>query len=200
MYPLLACSIVVLTVIIESIFFCMRIDMRHSQALINDVLDLCRMGDWEAVRLKTRNSKDYIIRILVTGILHREFSMTRAMESLAADEVRKMQQFMNIIDTMITVSPLLGILGTVTGVISSFDAIGSSGIDHPQLITAGLAEALVTTAAGLIIAIFAVFPYNYFNSRIENAVLNIERYATSLEIVYEKLMCPDACGKAGILE
>ncbi|MFZ3047515.1 MAG: MotA/TolQ/ExbB proton channel family protein, partial [Desulfatirhabdiaceae bacterium] len=143
---------------------------------------------------------DYIIRILVTGILHREFSMTRAMESLAADEVRKMQQFMNIIDTMITVSPLLGILGTVTGVISSFDAIGSSGIDHPQIITAGLAEALVTTAAGLIIAIFAVFPYNYFNSRIENAVLNIERYATSLEIVYEKLMCPNARGKTGITE
>jgi len=200
MYPLLACSIVVLTVIIERLFFWIRIDMHHSQSLINEVLDLCRTGDWEAVRLRTHHSKDYIIRILVTGILHRDFSMTRAMESLAADEVRKMQQFMNFIDTMITVSPLLGILGTVTGVISSFDAIGSSGIDHPQIITAGLAEALVTTAAGLIIAIFAVFPYNYFNSRIENAVLNIERYATSLEIVYEKLMCPDACGKTGISE
>lgn len=197
MYPLLACSIVVLTVIIERCIFWVRIDMRHNQTLINDVLDLCRVGDWEAVRMKTRNSKDYIIRILVTGILHREFSMSRAMESLAADEVRKMQKYMNIIDTMITVSPLLGILGTVTGVIGSFDAIGNSGIDNPRMITSGLAEALVTTAAGLMIAIFSVFPYNYFNSRIESAVLNIERYATSLEIVYEKLTCPKNCISKG---
>ncbi len=192
MYPLLACSIIVLTVIIERMLFWIRIDMNRSESMVIDVLDLCRKGDWEAVRLKTTRSKDYVIRILVTGILHREFSMTKAMESLAADEIRRMQQFMSIIDTMITVSPLLGILGTVTGVINSFDAIGSSGIEHPQMITAGLAEALITTAAGLIIAIFSVFPYNYFNSRIESATLNIERYATSLEIVYEKLMMADS--------
>ena len=196
MYPLLACSIIVLTVIIERMLFWIRIDMNRSEPMIIDVLDLCRKGDWEAVRLKTTRSKDYVIRILVTGILHREFSMTKAMESLAADEIRRMQQFMSIIDTMITVSPLLGILGTVTGVINSFDAIGSSGIEHPQMITAGLAEALITTAAGLIIAIFSVFPYNYFNSRIESATLNIERYATSLEIVYEKLMMADSALKS----
>ena len=123
--------------------------------------------------------------------------MTKAMESLAADEIRRMQQFMTTMDTMITVSPLLGILGTVTGIITSFEAIGSSGIDHPQMITAGLAEALITTAAGLIIAIFSLFPYNYFNSRIESATLNIERYATSLEIVYEKLMMSDSECKPG---
>jgi biopolymer transport protein ExbB len=196
MYPLLACSIIVLTVIIERMLFWIRIDMNRSESMVIDVLDLCRQGDWEAVRLKTIRSKDYVIRILVTGILHRDFSMTKAMESLAADEIRRMQQFMSIIDTMITVSPLLGILGTVTGVISSFDAIGSSGIEHPQMITAGLAEALITTAAGLIIAIFSVFPYNYFNSRIESATLNIERYATSLEIVYEKLMMSDSSRKS----
>ena len=200
MYPLLACSIIVLTVIIERMLFWIRVDMNRSEPMVIDVLDLCRQGDWEAVRLKSIRSKDYVIRILVTGILHREFSMTKAMESLAADEIRRMQQFMSIIDTMITVSPLLGILGTVTGVISSFDAIGSSGIEHPRMITAGLAEALITTAAGLIIAIFSVFPYNYFNSRIEGAILNIERYATSLEIVYEKLMTSDSSRKSEGLE
>ncbi len=200
MYPLLACSIIVLTVIIERMLFWIRLDMNRSQPMVIEILDLCRKGDWEAVRLKTMNSRDYVIRILVTGILHREFSMTKAMESLAADEIRRMQQFMSTMDTMITVSPLLGILGTVTGIITSFEAIGSSGIDHPQLITAGLAEALITTAAGLIIAIFSLFPYNYFNSRIERATLNIERYATSLEIVYEKLMMTDSGCKTEGLE
>jgi biopolymer transport protein ExbB len=132
MYPLLACSIIVLTVIIERMLFWIRLDMNRSQPLVIEVLDLCRKGDWEAVRLKTMHSKDYIIRILITGILHREFSMTKAMESLAADEIRRMQQFMITMDTMITVSPLLGILGTVTGIIRSHRQFGhrSSPVDY----------------------------------------------------------------------
>ena len=99
---------------------------------------------------------------------------------------------MTVLDTMITVAPLLGIFGTVIGIISSFDLLGSSGIEHPQAVTAGIAQALITTAAGLGIAIFSVFPYNYFNSRVQSAVISIERYATSLEIVYEKL-AKDSC-------
>jgi len=66
--------------------------------------------------------------------------------------------------------------------------LGSTGIEHPEAVTAGIAQALITTAAGLGIAILSVFPYNYFNSRVAGAVLDIEKYATSLEIVYEKLL------------
>ena len=187
MYPLLACSIIVLTVIIERIFFWIGMDMRREKSLVYEVLELCRAGDWEAVRVKTKNSKDYIIKILITGILHRDFSMAKAMESAAAEEIKRMHKYMGIIDTMITVAPLLGIFGTVIGIILSFEALGSAGIEHPQAVTAGIAQALITTAAGLGIAILSVFPYNYFNSRVENAALSIEKYATSLEIVYEKL-------------
>jgi biopolymer transport protein ExbB len=89
------------------------------------------------------------------------------------------------------VAPLLGIFGTVIGIILSFEVLGSSGIEHPQAVTAGIAQALITTATGLGIAILSVFPYNYFNSRIERAALDIEKYATSLEIVYEKLANDD---------
>lgn len=113
--------------------------------------------------------------------------MTKAMESTAADEMKRMRRFMGVMDTMITVAPLLGIFGTVIGIITSFDILGSTGIEHPQAVTAGIAQALITTAAGLGIAILSVFPYNYFNSRVDNAALIIEKYATSLEIVYEKL-------------
>ena len=187
MYPLLACSIIALTVIIDRLLFWFREDMRRDQSLVDRVLELCRSGNWDEVRKKVAGSNDFVIRILISGILHREFSMTKAMESGAAEEIKRMRRYMGVLDTMITVSPLLGIFGTVIGIINSFEILGTSGIEHPQAVTAGIAQALITTAAGLGIAILSVFPYNYFNTRVENAALTIEKYATSLEIVYEKL-------------
>ena len=121
--------------------------------------------------------------------------MIKAMDAAASDEIKRMRRFMNVLDTMITVAPLLGIFGTVIGIINSFELLGSSGIEHPQAVTAGIAQALITTAAGLGIAILSVFPYNYFNSRVENAALTIEKYATSLEIVYEKLVQENSAQK-----
>ena len=187
MYPLLICSIIALTVIIERAIFWIGEDHRRNQALVNDVLSLAEMGDWEAVRARIGDSKDFIVRILVAGILHREFSMSKAMETAASDEIDRMGQYLPILDTIITVSPLLGIFGTVIGIILSFEMLGSAGIEEPQAVTAGIAQALITTASGLGIAILSLFPYNYFNSRMEKATATIEKYATSLEIVYEKL-------------
>ena len=187
MYPLLFCSILAVTVIIDRFIFWAREDIRRNRSLVDEVLELCRMGDWEGVREKVQGSKDYVIRILVSGVLHRDFSMLKAMESAAADEIQRMRRHMSILDTMITVAPLMGIFGTVLGIISSFELLGSSGIANPQAVTGGIAQALITTAAGLGIAILSVFPYNYFNARVENAVLTVEKYATSLEIVFEKI-------------
>ncbi|MBU1181647.1 MAG: MotA/TolQ/ExbB proton channel family protein [Pseudomonadota bacterium] len=188
MYPLLACSIIAMTVVIERAIFWIQSDRFRNQALVDEVLELCRVGNWDTVRVKVAGSKDYLIRILVGGIVHREFSMTKAMESAASDEIRKMRRYMGILDTMITVAPLMGFLGTVTGIILSFESLGTNVIEHPEMVAVGIAQALITTAAGLIIAILTVFPYNYFNSRIEDAALSIEKYATSLEIVYKKLV------------
>jgi biopolymer transport protein ExbB len=191
MYPLLLCSIIALTVIIERAIFWIIEDHRRDQALVNEVLALAELGDWRAVRKGIEGSRDFVIRILVAGILHREFSMAKAMETAAGDEIDRMRRHLSILDTIITVSPLLGIFGTVIGIILSFEILGSAGIEEPQAVTAGIAQALITTASGLGIAILSVFPYNYFNSRVEKAGAYIEKYATSLEIVYEKLNQPD---------
>jgi len=190
MYPLLACSILALGVVIERAIFWLKLAIKSQPALVDEILELSRQGDWESIKNKTVHTKDYIIKILVSGILHKEFSMIKAMESAAADEIKHMRRFMGVLDTMITVAPLLGIFGTVLGIISSFEVLGSAGIEHPQEVTSGIAQALITTAAGLGIAILSVFPYNYFNSRVENAAVLIEKYATSLEIVFEKLTQP----------
>ena len=190
MYPLLACSIMALSVVIERAIFWLKLAIQSQPSLVDEILELSRQGDWESIKNKTVNTKDYIIKILVSGILHKEFSMTKAMEAAAADEIKNMRRFMGVLDTMITVAPLLGIFGTVLGIISSFEVLGSAGIEHPQEVTSGIAQALITTAAGLGIAILSVFPYNYFNSRVENAAVLVEKYATSLEIVFEKLTQP----------
>jgi biopolymer transport protein ExbB len=192
MYPLLACSIIALAVVIDRAIFWLKLGFQRKPSLVDDVLELSREGDWESIRKRTINVKDYVIKILVSGILHREFSMIKAMEAAAADEIKHMRRFMSVLDTMITVAPLLGIFGTVLGIISSFDVLGTAGIEHPQEVTSGIAQALITTAAGLGIAILSVFPYNYFNSRVENAAVLIEKYATSLEIVFEKLTQKDS--------
>jgi biopolymer transport protein ExbB len=197
MYPLLVCSVISLTVIIERAFFWLREDMRTDRRLVEEVLELCRRGDWEEVRRKVSGSLDHVVRIMVSGILHRDFSMTKAMESAAAEEIARMRRYLGVLDTMITVAPLLGILGTVIGIITSFEMLGSTGIDHPEAVTGGIAQALITTAAGLSIAILSVLPFNYFNSRVENAAGNIEIYATSLEIVYGKLIQPGAPKEGG---
>ena len=187
MYPLLVCSILALTVIFERGIFWIREDVLRNQSLVDGILELCREGDWDAVKAQSTGSKDFIVRIMVSGILHKEFSMAKAMETAATDEIKRMRSYLGVLDTMITVAPLLGIFGTVIGIIMSFELLGATGIEDPRAVTAGIAQALITTASGLGIAILSVFPYNYFNSKAENAALDIEKYATSLEIVYEKL-------------
>lgn len=187
MYPLLACSLCVVTIIIERVIFWVTLNYHRNIKLMDDVLESCQRGDWETVKIQTAGCKDYAVRVLISGIVHREFSMAKAMEVAAIEEVKKMRRGMGVLDTMITVSPLLGILGTVVGIILSFDMLAQAGIENPQAVTGGIAQALITTATGLTIAISAVIPYNYFTIKVEKAILRMERYATSLEIVYEKL-------------
>lgn len=187
MYPLLACSLIVVTIIIERSIFWLTIKRQRNRQLMDEILEIATMGDWDLIREKTAGCRDHVIRVLVVGILHRHYSMVKAMESEAEVTVKRMRKYMGTLDTMITVAPLLGIFGTVLGIIDSFNILGASGIEDPKAVTGGIAQALITTATGLGISIVTVFPYNYFNSRIDNAVHVMEKYATSLEVVFEKL-------------
>ncbi len=187
MWPLLACSIVVLTVIVERLLFWMQIKRKRNRKLMDEILSLAESGDWQQIKEKSSGCEDHVIRMLNVGILHREYDMSKAMEAEACHMVKNMSQFMTVLDTMITVAPLLGIFGTVLGIISSFEMLGVGGIADPKLVTVGIAQALITTATGLGISIITVFPYNYFKSRIEDAIHVMEKYSTSLEVVYRKL-------------
>ena len=184
MYPLLACSLVSLTVILERSLFWIREKRRGDDSLVNEVLELARLRKYEEIRTSAQDATDYVVKVLVCGLVHREYSLSKAMEMAALEEIKRMKRYLPVLDTMITAAPLLGILGTVIGIIHSFDMLGQAGIQDPQAVTSGIAQALLTTAAGLLIAIFTLFPYNYFMSKVEKAAVRIEKYATSLEIVH----------------
>lgn len=105
------------------------------------------------------------------------------MEGAARHEIARLRRFLPVLDTIVTLSPLLGLLGTVTGMIAAFGVMGQSGLSSPHAITGGVAEALIATAVGLGIAIAALVPLNVFNSRADAMLGTIERYGSRLELL-----------------
>ncbi len=121
-----------------------------------------------------------VMRVLRAGLTHAEPS--GAMEAAGVAELSLMRRGLPALDTIVTLSPLLGLLGTIIGMIKSFNIMAASGMGQPHAVTGGVAEALVCTAAGIAVAVVTLVPYNYFLARIEREAEGIEAYATRLEI------------------
>lgn len=186
MYPLLFCSILSLTVILERALFWMRQRRDSDRGILEAFMERVEKSDLQGARRHAEGSKDHRIRVLVCGMVHRDFSLREALQMAAGEEISRMRRYLPVLDTMITLAPLLGILGTVTGIIFSFTILGQAGVDDPAAVTAGIGQALITTAFGLVIAIFSLIPYNYFSDRVEKATDEMEKYATTLEMLVEK--------------
>ncbi len=183
MWPLLGCSLVALAVIMERMLFWVRASRRRggANAAIAQVLDLSRKRDFDkAVELADRTA-DAVARVLAAGLRERSTGLSDHMAVAADNELTSMRRGMAVLDTIVTIAPLLGILGTVTGIIGAFDMLGGSEIQEPKAVVGGLAQALITTAAGLVIAIGTVIPFNLFRARIGEETKRIENTATLLE-------------------
>ena len=178
MVPLLACSIIGLTVVIERWLFWRRIGNRQ---LAESLLDLVERGELNKAAESARQTDSPLVRVLVSGLMHRN-AITKALEVAAQREIPVLKQRLTILDTIITLAPLLGLLGTVTGMIGSFGIMSQVGIGQPHAVTGGVAEALIATATGLLIAILTLVPYNYFSNRAEREMEEIEYYASRLEL------------------
>lgn len=185
MYPLLACSLVAFTVITERLLFWMRMRRVQTPDAAARCLRLAQEGLYEEALELARSSADPSLRVLSRGLAERDASPSRSMEQAAKDLVSQMHRYLAVLDTTITVAPLLGIFGTLTGIIRAFDSLSAAGLPDPRLVASGIAEALITTIAGLTIAIPGIIFYNHFIRRAEHAAQELEQHATDLELLLE---------------
>jgi biopolymer transport protein ExbB len=180
MIPLLACSLLSLTLTIERFFFWARI---KSQRTVQNMLGLAEAGEFDKAMKLAIESPHPIARVLAAGLAHRNPAPAKAMEAAAQAQIPALKSRLGTLDTIITLAPLLGLLGTVVGMIGSFDIMSEAGMGQPHAITGGVAEALIATASGLLIAILTLIPYNYFTTRVEKEMDAMEHFSSSLELM-----------------
>ena len=183
MWPLMITSIVSLAVVLERIYFILVISARRKPEVVNNILTLVEKGDVEGAIKAGEKSGDYVATTLVYGLEHRDRSLSSALLRAANHQIKQFNKGLSVLDTVITLAPLLGLLGTVTGMIRAFGLLGGRELDAPTVITGGIAEALIATAFGLGIAVLALIPFNFLNARLEEARHEIEDAATHLELL-----------------
>lgn len=188
MWPILVCSLVALTVVIERLIFVVMEMLRRQPRVVDAMLDAVEQSDpGRAVQLAA-GSRDFVARTLSAALGHRgQKSVSSALLRAADQELARYNRGLSTLDTIITLAPLLGLLGTVTGMMSSFGMLGASELAAPTAITGGIAEALIATAFGLAVAITALIPFNYLNARLEHARREIQDAAAHIEIHAERL-------------
>jgi biopolymer transport protein ExbB len=182
MWPLLVVSLVTVTVVIERLFFIVRESLRRSPAVVADIFSEVEQGRLDAACKRGRASGDFVARVLTYALEHREVSFSNALLEASSLELQRFNRGISILDTVVTLAPLMGLFGTVTGMIRAFGLLGASELGAPTAITGGIAEALIATAFGLLIAMVALLPFNFLNARLENARQEIENAAAHLEL------------------
>ena len=184
MWPILVVSIVALTVVLERCIWWSGRWFRRDPKRIEKVFTAIENGDTAEASRLSRGSRDPVLRMLWNGLNHQHSSLEAALQVAAGIEIKRAGRFLVVMDTLVTLAPLLGLLGTITGLIRSFSFLGNEEL-AVQAVTGGIAEALIATACGLGIAIFALIPFNFFTSRVSNLEFELQTAATNLEVMLQ---------------
>jgi biopolymer transport protein ExbB len=182
MYPLLFCSIVGLTVILERIFTIHRAKI-NVKIFIDRLIKALKTEGVEAAVKICENTKGPISAILHAGLkrAHKGIDkVEKAIESAATVEMSLLERGLVILSSVSSIAPLLGFLGTVSGMIGAFKSIALAEDVSPKLVATGIYEALITTATGLIIALPCLAFYNYFVHQIDKFVIEMEETSFTL--------------------
>jgi biopolymer transport protein ExbB len=182
MWPILIVSIVALTVVLERCIWWGGRWFRRDPKRIEKVFTAIENDDTTEASRLSRGSRDPVLRMLWNGLNHQHSSLEAALQVAAGIEIKRAGRFLVVMDTLVTLAPLLGLLGTITGLIKSFSFLGNEEL-AVQAVTGGIAEALIATACGLGIAIFALIPFNFFTSRVSNLEFELQTAATNLEVM-----------------
>lgn len=183
MYPLLALSLAAVIVIVERLL-AFRENGRIDPRLVKNVIDLCRQGSFdEALKLCKASTGPQAASLAV--VLEHRSQPTREVERLVEetgqDYFIRLERLLPVLDTTTTIAPLLGLLGTIVGMIGAFNAIAAQQHHgNNDSVLAGVGEALYATATGLIIAVICFAAYNYFAARIRTITAETEQSVTRL--------------------
>jgi biopolymer transport protein ExbB len=186
--PLLLFSIAAIALIIERITFWYRIN-RYQRKVVQEFLDLYKHDPVLAPEHLKRHVNLPIARIFLAAIVLEDAKpeeLALAIDGAIQAEVPVLKRFSNIFDTIVTLSPLLGLLGTVLGLIRSFGSLNLGEVSGTKttIVTAGISEALVSTAFGLIVAVFTLFFANTFRGLYMRQIAMIQEYSASVELIY----------------
>ena len=185
MIPIIGCSILALTISIERFIYLKKFG---ASRLAPKMLSLIEQEKFTDALSLAENQTSPVLRVISTGVLQATNCPTKSMEASAIAEITKMKRGLPALDTIITLGPLLGLLGTIIGMIDSFGIMSKSGLGNPHAVTGGVAEALICTAAGIFVAVTTLIPYNFFLARLEQETEKIEHYATKTEAVLQRLV------------
>ena len=184
MWPILVTAIVAVSVVGERIFWWTRESARRNPVILEKLFAALENGDFKECSRVSKGSQDPVIRMIWHGMNHYHSSLQGALAVAAGAELQKAGRFLVVMDTLVTLAPLLGLLGTVSGIFRTFIALGSESVEGAMgTITGGIGEALIATMCGLAIAIVALVPFNYFTRKLVQLQFELESAATNVEVM-----------------
>ena len=182
MWPILACALAAVAVVGERAFWWWRESLKRDLQKREEILGALENSDIDAAKKIARGSGDPVVRMIHRSLNHAHSSIPVALQMAAGIELERAGRFLNIMDTLVTLAPLLGLLGTVTGLMRAFLKVGSAEL-AVSAVTGGIGEALIATACGLGIAIISLVPLNYFSGKLARLQFELETAASNVEVL-----------------
>lgn len=202
MAPIILCSLLSLAIFCERLW-ALRRERIVPKGLVGQVWQWHQKDALDSRNLETLRNHSPLGRVLVAGLNNRHLdraAVREGIEDAGRHVVHELERYLNTLGTIAAISPLLGLLGTVIGMIRVFIAITASGVGDPGVLASGISEALITTAAGLSVAIPSLIFYRYLKGKVETLVVGMEEQAIALmDAMYahpEKAPVPSAQGAA----
>ncbi|MFP4152029.1 MAG: MotA/TolQ/ExbB proton channel family protein [Alkalispirochaeta sp.] len=187
---ILALSVIATAIVIERLLF-FRKNRGDEDTIMRRLETTLEKGNFDEALAVCEAMPSPITNLMKVGIEHRRYSreiIRMAISDAANLEIPRMERFLSTLGTIAHVTPLLGLLGTVTGNIRAFGVLGSTGIGtgDPAVLARGISEALLTTAAGIIVAVPAIAFYNYLVSRVNHSIIRLENRVNELVLYLKK--------------
>jgi len=188
MLPIVACSVVALAIVGER-FFTLRDERVLPTNLVADVWRLASTNKLNDERIREIQQGSPLGRVLAAGLMSRSHDreiMKASIEEVGGHVAHELTRYLNALGTIAAVTPLLGLLGTVVGMISVFTNITTVGVGNPAQLAGGISQALITTAGGLMVAIPALMFHRYFRAKVDGLIVDMEKESLKLVDVLQK--------------